>query len=61
MDQAQASCMSSETLRQTHPILPSLKNKEEVYIGGKEIMGVYLKRWCLYFSKIQENESLSNK
>lgn len=28
------------------------KHKEEVYIGGKEVLGVYLKRWVpLFFSK----------
>lgn len=52
MDQAQANGMSPETCAK-HILSAIAKNKEEVYIGGKEIMGVYLKRWVpTLFSKI---------
>jgi dehydrogenase/reductase SDR family protein 7B len=52
MDKAQANGMSAEDCAKD--IFKSLKNrKEEVYIGGKETMGIYLKRFVpTIFTKI---------
>ncbi|MCK6509927.1 SDR family oxidoreductase [Myxococcota bacterium] len=52
MDQAQANGMPAEVCAQK--ILRALaKKKEEVYIGGREVMGVYLKRFVpALFSRI---------
>ncbi|MCB9637366.1 MAG: SDR family oxidoreductase [Myxococcales bacterium] len=52
MDQAQANGMSAEVCAQK--IVHALqKKKEEVYIGGREVMGVYLKRFFpTLFSRI---------
>jgi short-subunit dehydrogenase len=52
MDDAQANGMSAETCAEQ--IYTALrKRKEEVYIGGKEVLAVYLKRFSpALFSKI---------
>ncbi|HMX39128.1 MAG TPA: SDR family oxidoreductase [Saprospiraceae bacterium] len=52
MDDAQAKGMSPEVLAQK--ILRTLEaGKEEAYYGGKEVLGVYLKRFFpAYFSKV---------
>ena len=45
MDEAQEKAMSAEEFAKR--LIPKLaKKKEEVYIGGTEILAVYLKRWA---------------
>jgi hypothetical protein len=52
MDAAQANGMSPE--RCAHKIIQGIsKNKEEMYVGGEEIYGVWLKRFFpTIFSRI---------
>ncbi|MFM6975692.1 MAG: SDR family oxidoreductase [Sphingobacteriaceae bacterium] len=59
MDDAQANGMTPQTCALKIREAVS-KNKEEVYIGGKEIYGVLLKRWMpLLFSKLMRKAKVT--
>ena len=59
MDQAQANGMNVELFSEKL-ILAMIKNKHEVYIGGKEKIGVYLKRYVPgIFNKIIQSAKVT--